>query len=130
MSDDDTITAEAIIDTEYGEKIAISSPYSARHIVKFLPFKQYSEEIDEYGSLKEKASARGTNTKTSELIDVFDAYEAYGFSDDFAAYQSWDSEALGPDDGAWVINSDCWEEAADFFEFAGYTVEVADDVTL
>jgi len=130
MSDDDTITAEAIIETQYQEKVALDSPYEARHLVKFLPWKEYAEEISEYGSLKEKAQARGTNTKTSELIQVFDAYEKYGFSDDFACHQTWDDSALGPDKGAWLIDKNCWTEAADFFEFAGYSVEVADDVNL
>lgn len=126
---DDTIIAAEIVETEFQEKVAIDSPYEARYIVKHLPWKSYQEEIDEYGSLKEKAQDRGTNTKTSELMEVFDAYEQYGFSDDFACHQSWDGDALGGD-GAWMIDKDSWQEAADFFEFAGYTVETAEDVPL
>lgn len=127
---EDTITAEAIIDTDFQSKVALKSPYEARHVISNLPWQEYGEEVEEYGSLKEKAEARGTNTKTSELIDVFDAYETYGFSDEFACHQKWDTEALGPDTGAWLIDENSWDEAADFFQFAGYSVEVADDVNL
>lgn len=127
---EDTIRAVEVIETDFGEVVALDSPYESRHYLKHLPWKEYSAEVSEYGSLKEKAEARGTNTKTSELMEVFDAYEKYGFSDDFATHVSWDPEALGPDKGAWTIDRESWVEAADFFQFAGYTVEVADDVDL
>jgi hypothetical protein len=127
---DDVIRAEAVLETDFGQKIALDSPYEAKDTLKHLPWKEYSKEVQEYGSLKEKAEARGTNTKTSELMDVFDAYEQYGFSDDFATHISWEPEALGPDKGAWTIDRDAWVEAADFLQFAGYTVEVAEDVNL
>lgn len=127
---DDTITAVEIQEQDFGEKVVIQSPFEAKDLIKHLPWKAYSEEVDEYGSLKEKAEARGTNTKTSQLMEVFDAYEKYGFSDDFATHVSWDPNALGPDTGAWTIDREAWTEAADFFQFAGYTVEVEDDVDL
>jgi len=130
MSDKNTILAVEIQETDFGEKVVLDSPYDSRHIIKNLPWKEYGEEVSEYGSLKEKAEARGTNTKTSQLMEVFDAYEQYGFSDDFATHVSWDPEALGPDTGAWTIDREAWVEAADFFQFAGYTVEVEDDVEL
>jgi hypothetical protein len=127
---DNTITAVAVLETDFAEKVALDSPYESRFYLKHLPWKEYSEEIDEHGSLKKKAESRGTNTKTSQLMEVFDAYEQYGFSDDFATHISWEPEALGPDQGAWTIDRDSWVEAADFLQFAGYTVEVADDVDL
>lgn len=127
---EDTIEAVEVQETDFGEKVVIKSPFEAKDLIKHLPWKEYGEEVSEYGSLKEKAEARGTNTKTSELIQVFDAYEKYGFSDDFATHVSWDPEALGPDQGAWTIDREAWVEAADFFQFAGYNVEVADDVDL
>jgi hypothetical protein len=127
---DDVIRAEAVLETDFGKKVALESPYEAKDLLKHLPWKEYSKEVQEYGSLKEKAEARGTNTKTSELMKVFDAYEKYGFSDDFATHISWEPEALGPDTGAWTIDRDSWVEAADFLQFAGYTVEVANDVNL
>lgn len=126
---EDTIRAEEIVETNFGEKVAIDSPYEARHIIKFLPWKEYSEEVAEHGSLKGKAEDRGTNTKTSELITVFESYESYGFSDDFATHVGWDPDALGGD-GAWTIDRESWVEAADFFQYAGFNVEVADGVSL
>lgn len=127
---DDTIRAVEVQEQDFGEKVAVESPFEAKDLIKHLPWKEYGEEVSEYGSLKEKAEARGTNTKTSELMQVFEAYEKYGFSDDFATHVSWDPDALGPDKGAWTIDREAWTEAADFFQFAGYTVEVADGVDL
>lgn len=126
--DDNTITAVAVQETDFGEKVVLDSPFEAKDVIKHLPWKEYSEEVDEYGSLKEKAESRGTNTKTSQLVEVFDAYEQYGFSDDFATHVSWDPDAIGPDQGAWTIDAESFDEAKDFFEFAGYHVEVEDDV--
>lgn len=125
-----TITAGAVLEDDFGEVVALESPYEARHVIKFLPWKQYQEEIDEYGSLKKKAEARGTNTKTSELLEVFEAYEQYGFSDDFATHQTWEPDALAPGQGAWTVDKEAFDELADFFQFAGYNVEVADGVEL
>jgi len=127
---EDVIQAVEVQETDFGEKVVIKSPFEAKDLIKHLPWKEYSEEVSEYGSLKEKAESRGTNTKTSQLMQVFDAYEKYGFSDDFATHVSWDPEALGPDTGAWTIDREAWVEAADFFQFAGYSVEVEDDVDL
>ena len=128
--DKNTIIAVEIHETDFGEKVVLDSPFEAKDTIKHLPWKEYQEEVDEYGSLKQKAESRGTNTKTSELTEVFDAMEQYGFSDDFATHVSWDPAALGPDTGAWTIDADAFTEAKDFFEFCGYSVEVADDVDL
>lgn len=122
MSDKGTIRAVEILETDWDEKIVLDSPYESRHYLKHLPWKEYQEEIDEYGSLKEKAESRGTNTKTSDLVEVFSSYEQYGFSDSFATHVSWNPDALGGD-GAWTVDADSWAELADFFEFAGFTVE-------
>lgn len=127
---DNTILAVEVQETDFGEKVVLDSPFESRHHIKHLPWKEYSEEVQEHGSLEEKAKSRGTNTKTSELQEVFDAMEQYGFSDDFATHVSWDPEAMGPDSGAWTIDVEAWTEAADFFQFCGYSVEVADGVEL
>lgn len=126
---DNTITAAEVLETDFGEVVAIDSPYESRHYLKHLPWKEYQKEIDEYGSLKEKAEARGTNTKTSDLVEVFSSYEQYGFSDSFATHISWEPEALGGG-GAWTIDREAWPEAADFFQYAGFDVEVADGVSV
>jgi hypothetical protein len=125
-----TITAEAVLEDDFGEVVALDSPYESRHYLKHLPWKEYSQEVDEYGSLKEKAEARGTNVKTSELVAVFSDMRQYGFSDDFCVHQSWEPDALGPGEGAWTIDKDAFDEARDFFEFVGYEVEVAEGVEL
>jgi len=127
---DDTITAVAVLDTDFGEKVAIDSPYESKDYISNLPWKASSEEVDEHGSLKEKASNRGINVKTSQLTEVFGAMEEYGFSDEFACHQSWDPDALGAGDGAWTIDREAWSEAADFFQYAGFDVEVADGVSV
>jgi hypothetical protein len=123
MSDDETIRIVSVQETDFGEKAIIDSPYESRNFIKFLPWKEYGEEIAEHGSLKEKAKSRGENVKTSELFEVFDAMEQYGFPDDFATHVSWDPDALGGD-GAWTIDRDAVATARDFWEFAGYNVEV------
>lgn len=122
MTDKGTIRAVEVVETDWDEKIAIDSPYESRFYIQNLPWQEYAEEIDEYGSLKEKAESRGTNTKTSDLVEVFSAFEQYGFSDELACHQQWNPDALGGD-GAWMVDADSWEELADFFEFAGFTVE-------
>lgn len=127
---ENTILAVEVQETDFGEKVVLDSPFEAKDHIKHLPWKEYSEEVGEHGSLKAKAESRGVNTKTSELTEVFDAMEQYGFSDDFATHVSWDPEALGPEAGAWTIDVESFTEAKDFFEFCGYSVEVADDVEL
>ncbi len=126
---EDTIRAVEVYEGDFQEKVVLESPYEARHILKHLPWQEYEAEVNEYGSLREKAEARGTNTKTSELFQVFEAYEKYGFSDKFSTHIGWDPDALGGN-GAWTIDANSFAEAADFLQFAGYTVEVADDVDL
>lgn len=129
MVDDNTIQIVSIQETEYGEKAVIDSPYEAKDAISQLPWKEYEKEVAEHGSLREKAESRGTNTKTSELIELFNAMEKYGFSDDFCTHQSWDPNALD-DGGAWTIDKDAVKEAVDFWQFLGYTVEMDDEVDL
>jgi len=120
---ENTITVAKIIETKWGEKAVIDSPFEAKDYIKHLPFKQYQQEVDEYGSLKEKAAARGTNVKTSQLFEVFDAMETYGFPNTFATHVSWDPDALDGD-GAWTIDRDAVETAADFWQFVGFNVQI------
>jgi hypothetical protein len=127
---EDVIRAEKVIETQFDEKVALQSPYSSRHYLKHLPWKSFGEEIDEHGSLKNKAESRGTNTKTSELLEVFEVYQQFGFSDDFSVHHSWDPHALDDDEGAWVVDRNSFDELREFFEFAGFEVEVAEQVNL
>lgn len=129
MADDNTIVVKSIQETEYGEKAVIDSPFEAKDAIKHLPWKEYSEEVQEHGSLREKAQDRGANTKTSELVELFQAMEQYGFSDDFATHVSWDPDALDGN-GAWTIDAEALTEATDFWQFLGYNIETADGVDL
>lgn len=129
MVDDNTIRVESIQETQYGEKAVIDSPYPAKDYIKFLPWQAYEDEIDEHGSLKGKAQDRGTNTKTSEMLELFDSMEQYGFSKNFATHVSWDPNALDGE-GAWTIDAEAVPEAADFWQFVGYTVNADNEVGL
>lgn len=126
---DEAITIVEVQETDFGEVAVLDSPYESRYHIKHLPWNTYSEEVAEHGSLKGKAESRGTNTKTSELIEVFDQMEQYGFSDGFATHVSWDPDARNGE-GAWTIDREAVAEAADFWRFAGYEVEVADGVSI
>jgi hypothetical protein len=110
-------------ETEFGEKAVIESPFESKDYIKHLPWKDYSEELKSHGSLKEKAKDRGTNVKSSDMKEVFDSMEDFGFSDDFSTHVSWDPEALNGD-GAWTIDRSAVMEAAKFWEFAGFSVKV------
>lgn len=117
-----TITIVKVIETEYGEKAVLDSPFEAKDYIKHLPFRSYAEEMEEYSSLKEKAADRGTNVKSSEMKEVFDQMERYGFPDEFASHVSWEPDALGGD-GAWLIDESAVDTATDFWQFCGFTVE-------
>lgn len=123
---DDSITAVEIQETEYGQKLVIDSPFEAKDFIKVLPWKKMSEEVMEHGSIREKAVSRGMSENNVAVEEA----EDFGFSDDFASHASWEPTALGPDDGAWMIDVDSWGEASDFFESAGFETSVEEDVNL
>jgi hypothetical protein len=127
---DNTITVVEIQETEFGEKAVIDSPFDAKDYIKHLPWKEYGEEVNEHGSLKRKAEDRGTNVKSSDMLEVFDSMEQYGFSDDFATHVSWDPNAIGPDEGAWTIDVEALPEACDFWQFVGYNISNETDAQL
>lgn len=122
MTDENTIRVVEIQETEFGEKAVVDSPFEARFAIKFLPWQEHEEELEEYGSLREKAEERfGANTKSSDMVELFDAMEQYGFSKDFASHASWDPDALDGG-GAWTVDVEAMHEAADFWQFFGYDV--------
>lgn len=123
----DTIEVAAVQETDFGEKVVIDSPFEAKDYIKFLPWEEYASEVSEHGSLKGKAESRGTNVKSSDMLEIFDAMEQYGFPDDFATHVSWDPDALNGE-GAWTIDREAAETAKDFWEFCGFTVEVETDL--
>lgn len=123
----DTVTAVEVQETNYGEKVAITSPYEARDFFNALPFMKYSEEVEKYGSLRQKAEERGKPDADSPALD---AVESYGFPDDFAAHASWDGNALGAKQGAWMVDVEALDETMAFLEFCGFDVEISDDINL
>jgi hypothetical protein len=114
---EDTITAVEVIETEYGEKIALESPFEAKDFISVLPWKEVSEEVEEHGSLREKAISRGMDEDNVAL----DAVSDFDFSDDLATHVSWDPDVL--DNGAWMVDTDAWDEIAEYFEHCGFDVE-------
>jgi hypothetical protein len=122
--DEDTIEVVEVQDTQYGLKAVLQSPYDAKAFIQITPWKPMSEELSEYGSIRAKGEEKG-------LVDgAIRAAEDFGFSDDFATHATWSPDALGPEDGAWMIDTSAWDEASEFFEFAGFETSVRADVNL
>lgn len=120
----DSITAVEIQETEYGEKVVLDSPFDAKEFINALPWQTVSEEREEHGSLRSKLEERDVDDAAIRAAEDFE------FSDDFAAHARWDPNGLGYEDGAWTIDVDAWNEAREFFEFAGFDVEVRGNVDL
>jgi hypothetical protein len=115
---DDTIVAVEIVETEYGERLALDTPYEARFFINNLPFKEYST----YNNFVE-------GVKTNDVPDgVVAAINDFDFSPDYASYSDWDPDALGEDEGAWLVNPDTWTETRDFLEHCGLQVEMDVDL--
>lgn len=114
---EDAIVAVEVIETEYDEKVALRSPFDAKDFINALPWKKMTKEIEENGSLRAKLEGRDVAS------GAIDAAEDFGFSDDFSAHATWDPDAFGKGDGAWLIDVDALDEATEFFEFAGFEVQ-------
>lgn len=114
-------------ETEWDEEAVLESPFEAKDFIKVLPWKEYQEEVAEYGSLRAKSNARDSGISDAAL----DAVEAYnngagdGFPDDFSTHVGWDADL-----NKWTIDADAFDEARKFWEFCGFDVTVADHVTL
>lgn len=119
---EDAIIAVEVIETDFDEKVALQSPYDAKDFINALPWKKTVEEVEEHGSLRAKLEDRGV------ADGAITAAEDFGFSDDFAAHPTWNPDAFGKDDGAWLIDADTFDEARQFFEFAGFEVENRTDL--
>lgn len=102
----ETITATEIVETDFGEKVLLDSPFEAKQYIKYMPWQ--ADDGVNYDELEDDA----------ETPD-------FDFSDDFASHSTWD-----PDEYAWAIDVDSFGEAKDFFESVGFRVEVNDGVAL
>jgi len=102
----ETITATEIVETNFGEKVLLDSPFEAKQFIKYMPWS--AGDGVNYDELEE-------DTETPD----------FEFSDDFECHSSWD-----PDEYAWAIDVDSFGEAKAFFESVGYEVTVDADVAL
>lgn len=124
MSNDDSIVAVEVLETENGEKLVLDSPYDAKPFINALPWKKLEDEVEEHGSFRAKLEDFDVDEAAIQAAEEFD------FDDEFSAHPTWDATALGEDDGAWLIDAGSWDEARDFFEFCGFEVEVSAEVAL
>lgn len=115
---EDTITAVEVVETDFGEKVVLDSPFDAKDFIKVLPWNSFEEEVEEHGSLGAKAVSRGM----SEDNVAIQAAEDFDFSDGFATHVSWEPDAL-QGNGAWTIDAASLDEATEFFEHCGFEVE-------
>lgn len=119
MPQNGEIVLTDIQETQWDEEAVLDSPFEAKDFVKVLPWKTYAKELDEYGSLREKARDRDMGIGDAAL-DAVEAYEkAEGFPDDFATHVSWNSQI-----SKWTIDADAFNEARKFWEFVGFDVSI------
>lgn len=119
MASDGEIVLTDVQETQYDEEAVLDSPFEAKDFIKVLPWKEYAEELEEYGSLREKCYERDMDIE-DPVLEAVEAYEeSEGFPDDFATHNSWD-----PQINKWTIDADAFNEARKFWEFCGFDVSV------
>jgi len=101
-----TITATDVVETNFGEKVLLDSPYEAKQFIKFMPW------------------AEGDDVNYDELESDTETPE-FEFSDGFSCHSTWDA-----DEYSWAIDAGCFSEAREFFESVGITVDVDNRVML
>jgi hypothetical protein len=99
-----TIVAEEIVETRFGEKVYIDSPYEAKQYIKYMPW----------------SADDGPNTDELESDTEVPSFE---FSEGFETHASWDS-----DEYKWALDAETFNEAIDFFKSVGFEVEIGDRV--
>jgi len=99
-----TIVAEEIVETRFGEKVYIDSPYEAKQYIKFMPW----------------SADDGANPEELESDTQVPDFE---FSDEFETHASWDA-----DEYKWALDATTFNEAIEFFKSVGFEVEIGDRV--
>lgn len=123
MASDGEIVLAEVQETNWDEKAVIESPFEAKDFIKVLPWKEYGEEVAEYGSLREKSNARDMGIDDA-VLDAVEAYiDSEGFPEDFSTHVQWDGSQ-----NAWTIDADAFDEARKFWEFCGFRVSVKNGV--
>lgn len=115
--DEDTIIAVEVQETEYGEKVALQSPFDAKDFIKALPWEQAIDEIEDHGSIRSMAEESGV---ASAAVDAAADFE---FPDDYASHASWDPNAFGYEEGGWTVDADTLEETLEYFKHCGFETE-------
>jgi hypothetical protein len=99
-----TITATEVVETPFGEKVLLDSPYEAKQYIKYMPW----------------SAGDGVNYDEHDEDTLTPDYES---SEDFACHSSWN-----PDEYSWAIDADTFGQAVDFFE--SVDIEVDDNTEL
>jgi len=99
-----TIVAEEIVETRFGEKVYIDSPYEAKQYIKYMPW----------------SADDGPNP---EELDSDTPVPDFEFSDEFETHASWDS-----DEYKWALDVASFNESIEYFKSVGFDVEVGERV--
>jgi hypothetical protein len=106
-----TITVSEVVESEYGEKAILESPFEAKDWIKALPWGDG------------KFSNPGVPNTDSVPDDVAEAAEDFDWSEDYESHVNWNGEN-------WEVDPEALEEAAIFWELNGFDVEVETDADL
>lgn len=98
---DNTIRFTEIIETEFGEKCVLESPYEAKNYINALAWNE-EEDYDE------------SRLDEGETIPDFD------FPEGFATHKNWDSE-----NSRWTVDAEAVPVLTEYFEAAGFEVDAS-----
>jgi len=98
------ITVSEVVETEFGEKVQLETPYKAKQYIKYMPWSK-------------------DDTVNSEELNAETIAPDYEFSPNFGCHHSWN-----PDDYVWEIDRESIHQAVDYFESIG--IEVNDETGL
>lgn len=98
-----TIVIEELVETQYGEKAVIESPYHAKDYIKVLPW-----QPDEF---------QVADIDDDNRNDVREAVEEFDFPQEFTAHPRWNGDA-------WEIDASAALTAAEFWAEQNFNVEI------
>lgn len=100
---ENTITAVEIVETDFGEKVLLKSPFEAKQYIKYMPWQP------------------GDGVNYDELEDDAETPD-FNFSSEFGTY----AKPLYEDGqfAGWKVAVDSFPEAVEFLESVGFDVDV------
>lgn len=98
------ITVTEIVETDFGEKVQLDTPYEAKQYITYMPW-------------------QASDTVNSEELEAGTITPDYEFSPNFGCHHSWN-----PDDYVWEIDRESIHQAVEYFESVG--IEVIDETGL